>query len=84
MVRMAAVESESGERARWTAIVLAGQRPGRDPLAENFGGMFKALVPIDGQAMVARVVALLLSMDAIERVLLLGLPHDIALPHELD
>jgi GTP:adenosylcobinamide-phosphate guanylyltransferase len=40
----------------WTAIILAGQRPGKDRLAEAFGEDWKALVEIGGEAMVTRVV----------------------------
>ena len=56
----------------WTAIVLAGQRPGRDPLAEAFGQQFKALIPIGGVAMVRRVVETLLATPAIARVVVLA------------
>ena len=37
-----------------TAILLAGQRPGTDPLAAHFGQSIKALVPIAGEPMVRR------------------------------
>ena len=57
---------------RWTAIVLAGQRPGRDPLAEAFGQRFKALIPVGGVAMVRRVVETLLATPAIARVVVLA------------
>jgi len=32
----------------YTAVVLAGSRPGRDALAEGFGAVLKALIPVAG------------------------------------
>jgi len=55
----------------WTAIILAGQRPGVDPLAAAFGETFKALVPVGGRPMVARVVETVLSMSSISKVVIL-------------
>ena len=55
-----------------TAIVLAGQRPGRDPLAAHFGIEMKALVPVAGEPMVRRPVRALLAAPGIGRVLVLG------------
>ena len=43
----------------WTAVVLAGSRPGRDPFPEQFGTDLKALIPIAGEPMVRRPVAAL-------------------------
>jgi GTP:adenosylcobinamide-phosphate guanylyltransferase len=59
-------------RGRWSAIVLAGQRPEGDPLADRFGVAAKALVPIAGEAMLARVVRTLLASPSIGRILLLA------------
>lgn len=56
----------------WTAILLAGQRPGVDPLAAHFGLEAKALVPIAGESMLSRVARTLLSVAAIERVVILA------------
>ncbi len=55
----------------WTAIILAGQRPGIDPLASAFGETFKALVPVGRRPMVARVVETVLSISAITKVVIL-------------
>lgn len=52
----------------WTAIVLAGSRPGVDPLAARFGTDLKALIPVAGKPMVARPVMALLGDSGIERV----------------
>ncbi|WP_294394815.1 NTP transferase domain-containing protein [uncultured Sphingomonas sp.] len=56
----------------WTAILLAGQRPGTDPLAAAFGQEWKALVPIAGEAMLARVARTLLASPSVARVLILA------------
>ena len=46
---------------RWTALLLAGSRPGRDAFAEAHGTDLKALIPVAGEAMVARPVKALLA-----------------------
>ena len=56
----------------WTAIVLAGQRPGVDRLAAHFGMTWKALTPIAGRPMIARVVETLLAVPAIGRVVIVA------------
>jgi GTP:adenosylcobinamide-phosphate guanylyltransferase len=58
--------------AGWTVIVLAGQRPGTDPLAAAFGEKAKALVRIAGRAMLDRVLETVLSTPAVARVVVLG------------
>ncbi len=59
-----------------TAIVLAGQRPGRDPLAVHFGIEMKALVPLAGEPMVRRPVRALVASPAIGRVMVLAQQRD--------
>lgn len=56
----------------WTALLLAGSRPGADPFAEAYGTDLKALIPVDGVPMVARPAAALLAAPEIERVLVLA------------
>lgn len=56
----------------WTALVLAGQRPGIDPLAAHFGEDWKALVPIAGEAMLRRVVRTLTAVPEIGQIIVLG------------
>lgn len=56
----------------WTALVLAGSRPGTDPFAAAHGTDLKALIPLAGQPMVARPVAALLASAAIGRVRVLA------------
>ena len=52
----------------WTAIVLAGSRPGGDPLAQAFGTDLKALIPVGGVPMVRRPVEALLASEWIGEV----------------
>lgn len=56
----------------WTAIVLAGQRPGIDPLAAHFGIAAKALVPVGGEPMVTHVVRTLNACRSITRIVVLS------------
>jgi len=56
----------------WTAIVLAGSRPGADPFAESHGTDLKALIPVGGVPMVARPVRALLSATDVGRIRVLA------------
>ncbi|SNS23606.1 MobA-like NTP transferase domain-containing protein [Sphingomonas laterariae] len=60
------------EQGKWTAILLAGSRPGGDPFAEQHGERFKARVPIAGEAMIAHVVRTLAAVDRIGRIVILS------------
>ncbi len=44
------------KQPKWNVVILAGQRPGVDVLADHFGEKWKALVQIGGEAMLTRVV----------------------------
>ncbi len=55
-----------------TAIVLAGSRPGGDPLAAAFGTDFKALVPVGGKPMVRWPVEALLASPRFAEVRVLA------------
>lgn len=57
---------------KYTAIVLAGSRPGRDPFAAQFGNDIKALIAVAGEPMVRRPVRALLASSNIDRVVLLS------------
>ena len=57
--------------SRWTAIVLAGSRPGADPMAARYGTDLKALIPVGGVPMVARPVAALLAAPEVHNVVVL-------------
>lgn len=52
----------------WTAILLAGSRPGRDPFAEAHGTDLKALIPVAGAPMIQRPVEALLASGDIASV----------------
>jgi GTP:adenosylcobinamide-phosphate guanylyltransferase len=56
----------------FTAIVLAGARPGGDPLAGRFGIALKALIPVAGEPMIRRPVRALLASDSIGEVIVLA------------
>jgi GTP:adenosylcobinamide-phosphate guanylyltransferase len=56
----------------FTAVVLAGSRPGRDSFAESFGTDLKALIPVAGEPMVRRPVRSLLDSAQVGKVLVLA------------
>ena len=60
----------------WTALLLAGSRPGIDDFAAANGTYLKALIPVGGVPMVARPVAALLASPEIERVRVLAQKPD--------
>ena len=60
----------------WTALLLAGQRPGADPLAGVFGEEWKALIPVDGEPMLSRVAKSLLASPSISRIVVLAQQPD--------
>lgn len=64
----------------WTAILLAGQRPGPDRLASHFGQHYKALIPLCGKPMVERVAACLLRSPAIGKVIIVAQQPEALLP----
>lgn len=54
--------------ARYTALVLAGTRPGGDPLAAHAGVEHKALIDVGGVPMLARVLSALAASPAVGRI----------------
>ena len=60
----------------WTAVVLAGSRPGRDPFAEQFGTDLKPLIPLAGEPMVRRPVRALLESGGIGKILVMSQSPD--------
>jgi GTP:adenosylcobinamide-phosphate guanylyltransferase len=56
----------------WTALVLAGQRPGVDPMAAQFGTAMKALIPVAGELMLNRVLMALLDAPQVARIVVLA------------
>jgi GTP:adenosylcobinamide-phosphate guanylyltransferase len=70
----------------WTAVVLAGSRPGRDAFAESFATDLKALIPVGGEPMVRRPARALLASENIGRIFVLSQASDrirAALPDDL-
>jgi GTP:adenosylcobinamide-phosphate guanylyltransferase len=57
---------------QWTAIILAGQRPGTDPLAALFDLRYKALVPLAGEAMLTHVLRTIHDCPQIARIIVLA------------
>lgn len=57
---------------RWTALLLAGSRPGGDPFAAANGVEAKGLIPVAGEAMILRPVRALLGNARIRRVRVLA------------
>jgi GTP:adenosylcobinamide-phosphate guanylyltransferase len=62
----------SNLQVQWTCIVLAGQRPGPDMLAQHFGLAHKALVPVCGAPMIYHVVRTLHLSPHIGKVVILS------------
>ena len=65
----------------WTALVLAGQRPGIDPVAAHFGLEAKALIPVAGEPMLSRVLRALAAAPQIGRIIILAQNADDLLAH---
>lgn len=58
--------------AKITAILLAGSRPGGDPLAQAAGFAWKALVPIGGRPMIDHVARVLVAHPRIGRIIIMA------------
>jgi GTP:adenosylcobinamide-phosphate guanylyltransferase len=56
----------------WTAIVLAGERPGENDFAATYGVPAKALIPVGGEPMLSRVARTLLASPSIGRIIVLA------------
>jgi GTP:adenosylcobinamide-phosphate guanylyltransferase len=56
----------------WTAILLAGQRPGENAFAQSHGVRLKALIPIGGRPMIARVTDALLASPSVGKIVILA------------
>ncbi|MEO5773424.1 MAG: NTP transferase domain-containing protein [Sphingomicrobium sp.] len=56
---------------KWTAVLLAGSRPGGDPLARSMMVGHKALLPVAGEPMLLRPLRALLASPAIGEVIVL-------------
>ena len=60
----------TGESGHWTALVLAGSRGPSDPVAAHCGVRHKALAPMAGMPMLARVLASLTASPEIGSIAL--------------
>lgn len=65
---------------RYTALLLAGSRPGGDPFAARYGAAIKALIPIAGEPMVLRPLRALLASKHVETVRILTQEPDLIAP----
>ena len=68
----------------WTAIVLAGRRPGEDGFAASHGVSAKALIPAGGEPMLGRVARALLASPSIRRIVVLAQEAESLLAGELE
>ena len=68
---------------KWTAIVLAGQRPGENGFAQSHGVAAKALIRAGGEPMLGRVARTLLDSPSIGRIVVLAQEADELLTGEL-
>lgn len=58
--------------ADWTALILAGQRPGENAFALAHGVEAKALIPVGGEPMLGRVIRVLRACASVRRIVLLA------------
>lgn len=68
-----ALSSRSEPRGEFTALVLAGSRSLPDPLARSAGVLRKALIPLDGEVMLARVLRTLREARRVGPIVVSGL-----------
>jgi GTP:adenosylcobinamide-phosphate guanylyltransferase len=71
IARQMSLDNRTAAQERVPAILLAGSRPGRDPLAAAAGVTYKALIPIAGRPMVDHVARTLLASPHIGPVVVL-------------
>jgi GTP:adenosylcobinamide-phosphate guanylyltransferase len=67
----------------WTAIVLAGERPGENGFAAAHGVAAKALIRVAGEPMLGRVARTLLDCPSVGRILVLAQAPEALLTGEL-
>ncbi len=58
--------------SKWTAVILAGQRPGENEFAAAHGLAWKALIPVAGEPMLGRVARTLLQTPSVGRIVVLA------------
>jgi GTP:adenosylcobinamide-phosphate guanylyltransferase len=69
---------------KWTAIILAGRRPGEDGFAASHGVTTKALIRAGGEPMLGRVARALLASPSIGRIVVLAQEPEPLLAGALD
>jgi GTP:adenosylcobinamide-phosphate guanylyltransferase len=69
---------------KWTAIVLAGNRPGENGFAESHGVAAKALIPVGGEPMLGRVLKALLATRCVGRIVVLAQAPEALLEGQLN
>jgi GTP:adenosylcobinamide-phosphate guanylyltransferase len=57
--------------SEWTALLLAGSRPGGDPFARSMNVDHKALIPVGGEPMILRPLRALLASGGIGEIIVL-------------
>ncbi|MGD2098952.1 MAG: nucleotidyltransferase family protein [Desulfobacterales bacterium] len=67
----------TGTASPFTAIILAGKRPGKDPVAEAAGVACKSFAPIAGRPMVHRVLDALTAARYVGPLILCGPPQSL-------
>lgn len=68
--------SPSAALPRFTTLVLAGSRPGGDPLALSVGMTRKALIPVGGVPMLSRVLRALRASSCVGSIAVCGLDDE--------
>ena len=66
--------------SQFTALLLAGSRPGGDPFARHYGVEAKALIPIAGEPMLLRPLRALLASPGVGTVRILTQEPDLIAP----
>jgi GTP:adenosylcobinamide-phosphate guanylyltransferase len=69
---------------KWTAIVLAGNRPGENGFADSHAVPAKALIPVGGEPMLGRVLKALLAAPSIGRIVVLAQEPEVLLGGALE
>ena len=64
-----------------TALLLAGTRPGVDPLASHFGVPAKALIGLGGMSMIERVLGVLSTCSDVRRTIVLSQEPALLIAH---
>lgn len=83
---MSEIESRQAPPNGCDVLVLAGDRSSKDPLPKHFGVPGKALIPLDGVALLERVLKVICDWPATRRVVLVapGLPEYQAVVEQID